>query len=284
MWEDEITIGNEIVIDDYTQSKQRIATVKIYRKGDTLPRFSFEVPVSSQGSGVPIGSIIAWGVDSNPSYDGGEWLECDGSTFDTNKYKRLYEVLGTNKLPNYQGMFVRGAGSQSYAQVNGTAFDSNYATTLTMGKLTSTMHSSGNVGEIQGDSTRRNAWRVFTVQGEVSAVDFAATDVVTKMDGVDWYIHKVGGSYESSGIGLSQNHSGRPYSNYLGKGCIYHDYIFDGKPKHYRYRPVMSTFSTESGTIRYVSGLEEYTSDIEPDEGYVSEYYYGGATVGGNYL
>ena len=163
LWEDEITIGNEIVIDDYTQSKQRIATIKIYRQGDTLPRFSFEVPVSSQGSGVPIGSIIAWGVESNPSYDGGTYLECDGSTFDTNKYKRLYEVLGTNRVPDYRGLFLRGWGSQTVSDdklrkiteitINGD----ETKISLSSKNIQNVKHSSGDIGEIQHDTIRNIA-------------------------------------------------------------------------------------------------------------------------------
>ena len=268
LWEDEITIGNEIIIDDYTESKQRIATIKIYRQGDTLARFSMEVPVSSQGSGVPIGSIIAWGVDSNPSYDGGTYLECDGSTFDRNKFKRLYEVLGTDKLPNYQGMFLRGAGSQSYAQVNGYDFDTNNPKVWTGGATTSTTYKSENIGEIQGDSMRR-----FTQESprflmlRSSLYDIYSTFINSRMNDF--------GGYEEDYLGVLKNIGYMPSWGTItgGKDGYFGDYIFNGKPKHYRYRPVMSTFTTESGTINYVSGLEEYTTEIEGDEGYRDEWY-----------
>ena len=155
LWEDEITIGNEIIIDDYTESKQRIATVKIYRQGDTLARFSMEVPLSSQnsGGGVPIGGIVAWGTDTNPQYDGGTYLECDGSTFDRNKFKRLYEVLGTNTLPNYQGMFLRGHGKQAVADDRARkVYAGTNHSEITISEVTH--KSADKVGEIQFDSLR----------------------------------------------------------------------------------------------------------------------------------
>lgn len=36
------------------------------------------------------------------------WLELDGSTFDTNAFPLLYSFLGTNKVPDYREMTLRG--------------------------------------------------------------------------------------------------------------------------------------------------------------------------------
>jgi hypothetical protein len=52
-------------------------------------------------------------------------------------------------VPDFRGLFLRGYGSQSHAQENGS----------TIG-VTSTLHSSGNLGAVQGDATR-------DIQGEV---------------------------------------------------------------------------------------------------------------------
>jgi hypothetical protein len=46
-------------------------------------------------------------------------------------------------VPDYRGLFLRGHGSQTHAQENGS----------TIG-VTSTTHSSGNFGQIQGDALR----------------------------------------------------------------------------------------------------------------------------------
>ena len=269
LWEDEITIGNELVIDDYTQSKQRIATIKIYRQGDTLPRFSFEVPISSQGSGVPIGSIVAWGVDSNPNYDGGTYLECDGSTFDTNKYKRLYEVLGTNKLPNYQGMFLRGAGSQSYSQVNGDYFVSSpmgepNEPIIHNNKTAIEYKSAEKVGEIQGDSFRPLLFNTPNMLMSKPEIDEYYSTLALTYAGNQYYPFKDSyGTYWTSAFVSSGN-----------KSNVETRLFNFTKPKHFKYEPQFSTFSTEEGSIRYVSGLVEKEVEIESgDEGYFEDYY-----------
>ena len=92
---------------------------------------------------MPVGGIIAWPRDSNPSTSSNIWLECNGEAFDTNRFPKLYKVLGSNKTPNYQGVFLRGAGSQTFSQDNGQFTSS------------STTYSSGSIGVIQGDSMRR---------------------------------------------------------------------------------------------------------------------------------
>jgi hypothetical protein len=138
-WQDEIVVGAEKTIDVTTESKQRIATIKIYKTGDTLSRYSLQVPLSSQGSGasgVPVGSIIAWALDSMPAgNDSGKWLECNGQTVDAAIYPKLSELM--SNVPDYQGVFLRGYGSQTYTDAYG-----------------SIVHQSGALGEIQGDSIR----------------------------------------------------------------------------------------------------------------------------------
>jgi hypothetical protein len=54
-------------------------------------------------------------------------------------------------VPDYRGLFLRGYGSQSHAQENGT----------TVG-VTSTTHSSGNLGAVQGDASRNITGSVLT--------------------------------------------------------------------------------------------------------------------------
>jgi hypothetical protein len=57
-------------------------------------------------------------------------------------YPELYALVG-GTVPDYRGLFLRGQGSQVHAQENGT----------TIG-VTSTTHSSGALGTIQGDGIR----------------------------------------------------------------------------------------------------------------------------------
>lgn len=65
----------------------------------------------------PVGSIMAFTVPKSP--DG--WLICDGSVVCRHKYASLFDVIGTTfgegdcentfRLPNYQGAFLRGTGT-----------------------------------------------------------------------------------------------------------------------------------------------------------------------------
>jgi len=93
-WQDEIVVGAEKTIDVTTESKQRIATIKIYKTGDTLSRYSLQVPLSSQGSGgISKGIITAWSgsIANIPS----GWYLCDG----------------TNGTPDLRDKFIIGAGN-----------------------------------------------------------------------------------------------------------------------------------------------------------------------------
>lgn len=70
-WQDEVTIGAESTIAGSDDAKQRIATVNVYKTGDTLPRYTVEVPLSSQYNShyfnengwckLPNGLILQWG-------------------------------------------------------------------------------------------------------------------------------------------------------------------------------------------------------------------------------
>ena len=60
-------------------------------------------------------------------------------------YPELSALVGP-QVPDLRGLFLRGYGSQAYAQNNGT----------TVG-VTSTMHSSGQLGQVQGDALRNIA-------------------------------------------------------------------------------------------------------------------------------
>ena len=68
--------------------------------------------------------------------------EVAGPSFDPCAYPELFAVVG-GQTPDLRGLFLRGYGSQAHVQSNGT----------TVG-ITSTMHSSGALGQVQGDGTR----------------------------------------------------------------------------------------------------------------------------------
>ncbi len=55
-------------------------------------------------SGAVLGEIRMFYGDAIPT----GWLELDGSTFDANAFPLLYSFLGTNKVPDYREMALRG--------------------------------------------------------------------------------------------------------------------------------------------------------------------------------
>jgi hypothetical protein len=69
---------------------------------------------------VPTGIIIAWPMES--SNPGTGWLECNGGTFDQNTYAILYNLLGSNTLPDLRDKVPR------YDTENKTANMSNEVT------------------------------------------------------------------------------------------------------------------------------------------------------------
>lgn len=66
---------------------------------------------ASRPVGVPIGSIIMWASWNNPT--DGVWLDCNGQS--CADYPALVSILGSNSVPNLQGLFPRCTGSQTVA-------------------------------------------------------------------------------------------------------------------------------------------------------------------------
>lgn len=94
------------------------------------------------------------------------WLECNGQAIDT-KYTRLRELVGDH-TPNYQGVFLRGYGSQKANVIysrNHVGGDNN------LPNLVQTFHSDS-LGKIQTDSIRPNVG-VFT---DILSVDSGGTN------------------------------------------------------------------------------------------------------------
>jgi hypothetical protein len=117
------------------------------------------VNVKALGAGgVPVGAVIAWPAASNPP-EAGVWLDCNGQS--TAGYPELAAIVGAT-VPNYQGMFLRGYGSQNHTQNNGS----------TIGN-TATTHSSGAFGAVQGDATRSIDGGIFRINlGQASWATF----------------------------------------------------------------------------------------------------------------
>lgn len=137
LYRETVVTPGEITNPDGT--KQRELSVKIYKNDtDITPIFSLPL-VRTKGinpPGVPVGTVI-WFAGINPPEG---FLVCNGQA--TTGYPELASVVGSS-VPNLQGAFIRGYGSQTVAQNNGS----------TIG-ITPTVHQSGNFGELQGDAIR----------------------------------------------------------------------------------------------------------------------------------
>ncbi|MBP2629476.1 MAG: hypothetical protein H6Q70_104 [Firmicutes bacterium] len=85
--------------------------------------------------------MIAWPLSTLPTdTELDKWLECNGQAVNATLYPKL-AVLMSN-TPNYQGVFLRGYGSQ---------YSYHYNTVL---------HSSSSLGILQGDSIRNITGRL----------------------------------------------------------------------------------------------------------------------------
>jgi hypothetical protein len=99
------------------------------------------VQAKQVGGGMPVGSVIPWPVSSDPA-DADKWLDCNGQTITAAAYPELFALVGAN-VPDYRGLFLRGYGSRTHSQLNGSAVG-----------VTATTHASGALGAVQGDATR----------------------------------------------------------------------------------------------------------------------------------
>ncbi|MBQ7585477.1 MAG: tail fiber protein [Desulfovibrionaceae bacterium] len=86
-----------------------VPSVKLW--ADSTEASFVETTISSKVEATnPVGTIIAWYSKRSP---GSGWLECNGQTFDSTLYPKLYLYLGkTNLLPDFRNQFLR-AGSAS---------------------------------------------------------------------------------------------------------------------------------------------------------------------------
>lgn len=118
---DEVSLSPETDVPDISRAKQRTVTIKVFKSSDTVPRITLNlIRMSKEKSSVPIGTIIAWASHTMP--DDGTWLICNGQS--TALYPELAAIVGAN-VPDYQGIFLRGFGSQASAHYGAVTHSSN---------------------------------------------------------------------------------------------------------------------------------------------------------------
>ena len=102
----EIIVSNESSYSDTIN--QKIATVKVYKGSEAIPRAEVRLTrysVESKPSGLPIGTIIAWASAKNPM--DGTWLDCNGQS--CAGYAELVSILGKSTVPDYRNRFLEGS-------------------------------------------------------------------------------------------------------------------------------------------------------------------------------
>lgn len=142
---EEVTVGAETAYKE--DIKKKDCTVNVYSGSETIPRATLTITrltkEENQASGVPVGTVITWASANNPN-ENGTWLECNGQS--CTAYPELVKVLGTDTVPDYRGVFLRGLGSVT---------STHYGTV---------QHQSAALGTLQGDAIRN-------IFGMVSGMD-----------------------------------------------------------------------------------------------------------------
>ena len=98
-------------------------------------------------------------------------------------YPELFALMG-GQVPDPRGLFLRGYGAQSHAQNNGTIIG-----------ITETLHRSGILGEVQGDSSRPISGGLSNVQGAAKPAGVAASGAFERSTPSDKAAGSYGGSY-----------------------------------------------------------------------------------------
>lgn len=146
---EEVTVGAETAYKE--DIKKKDCTVNVYSGSETIPRATLTITrltkEENQASGVPVGTVITWASANNPN-ENGTWLECNGQS--CTAYPDLVKVLGSDTVPDYRGVFLRGLGSVT---------STHYGTV---------QHQSNGLGELQGDAIR-DIYGQFVVDNQVGS-------------------------------------------------------------------------------------------------------------------
>lgn len=118
------------------------------------------------GSVIPTGTIAPFGGGTVPA----GWMLCDGSAISRTTYSSLFAAINTTygsgdglstfTLPNAQGVFLRGAGSQTISSVS-------YSATIGASQADALQNITGNIGTIGINGTVNGA---FATSGNAGAI------------------------------------------------------------------------------------------------------------------
>lgn len=292
VWESEITLDTE---QKTTVGKTRIAHVSVYRTGDSLARFTLDVPLSSQVMSAYVRNENYSGNNKQDEHDetiqeGQISMYFDGKRIhtyfkDENGNKKEVDNMengtimpyvgnlsdipagwhlcdGTNGTRDLRGMFIRGFGSQDFKQWNGYYYEES-----------TTSHNSGALGEIQGDAMR--SWGSHSRKNIISLNQWGEGGSAGSL--VGFGDKSFGGHYWFVPIMESiDDRYTDPFPNqykaFSNGGPVWITF----KPAWYRYKPIVETITAGSGensvSFEAVTGIEEYIDS--PSEMKTSEYGY----------
>ena len=123
----------------------RIPITDIFNPSDYYKRSEID---SMVGGSLPIGTILMWPGSAQKIPSG--FAICDGSQFDTSANPTLYDILGSNRLPDLRDKFIVGAGHEY--NIGDTGGEKTH--TLSIGELPSHSHNYSSPGE-DGWATNR---------------------------------------------------------------------------------------------------------------------------------
>ena len=126
---------------------------------------------------IPVGMPQPWPKMTPPS----GWFECNGSTFDKNKFPKLADTYPLGKLPDLRGVFIRGLDS-------GSGLDPNRG-----------------ILSYQGDAIRNISGRINTlVTGELNPVGFGVFSTTGTLIGAYARSSNAGGSHQTINFDTSR--------------------------------------------------------------------------------
>lgn len=139
--------------------------------------------ITSKGvmdSDAEVGDII-WFYKAQTLDD--NWLACNGLTFDTSKYPKLYEILGSNTLPSLAGsepIHLRGAGNNSNFSGGHITLALKETNGSNMGAHSHTVTGFGHWHEVNEGTHYHNA---NTLSGTAAAYGYATETINVKSSG-----------------------------------------------------------------------------------------------------
>lgn len=155
--------------------------------------------------GLPSGIVVPYLCQLNKE----GYLECDGSTYDTEKYPGLYDVLGTNVLPDYREVTLVGVGENTTDSI--AAHDTFTVGQFKDDQLQTHRHTYNNITTRTQVATQNGAPRQATDTSRTSGGATGRTASVTRSKSVGVYFYINAGhlnyTFFKKGVAMTYHHA-----------------------------------------------------------------------------